>query len=1168
MMCFGVVLWMAAVVAPAWAQPPPFLTFDTGQVRPLAVSPDGTRLFAVNTPDNQLEIFTIDGTGALAPSGVVQVGMEPVAVAARTNTEVWVVNHLSDSVSIVDLSGAEPRVVRTLLVGDEPNDIVFAGPGGNRAFISTAHRGQNHPIPRGNFATPGERRADVFVFDATSLGSTLGGTPIAVISLFTDKPRALAVSPDGSKVYTAGFHTGNRTTPITEGLVCDTSAANMSSNGVQGSCVINSTTLPGGYPPPHRNQQSINRPETGLIVQFDRPGSPAGTWADELDRSWNAVVRFNLPDRDVFEIDATADPVPVAVNGSATCANGSGCWARVGTILFNMIVHPTNGKIYVSNTEAQNHVRFEGPGAIATGVKPVGEPTTVQGNLGQSQITVLDGASVNRRHLNKHINYSIRPAPAGTAANSLATPLGMAMSSDGNTLYVAAFGSAKIGIFNTAQLDNDTFTPSATNHIQLTGGGPSGLALRNNRLYVLTRFDNAVRVVDTGTRNELQILPLHNPEPDIVVDGRPFLYDAMLTSSNGEASCSSCHIFADMDDLPWDLGNPDDNQVTNINEFNPVVGTGGLPAVYHPMKGPMATQSLRGLEHMGAEHWRGDRQGDGNPGNAGNIDDILAFEAFNVAFEGLVGRATELTTAQMTAFREFVMEVRYPPNPIRQLNNALRADELAGFNMYNGPITDFVANCNGCHTLNPAQGFFGGDGQITFEGEPQHFKVPHLRNQYQKVGMFGMANPTTLGGSLGGSFAHQGNQIRGSGFLHDGSIDTLFRFHSAGLFDLDNTEQTQMEAFMVAFNSDLAPIVGQQITRTSGNGGVANPQVDLFVQRAEAAFSSKILGGSVTECEVIAKFNAQLPPGAEQRGALYVGGGNWVTDRDSEPLRTTTFMKNLAGSAGQEVTFTCVPPGSGIRMGLDRDLDGFFDTDEIDAGSDPADPSSVPGGSTTTTTTTTPVTTSTSSSSTTLPSSGPVRIQTTALRLVDDSTPPVDTSRRRVRFSSRSKFDPPANQIVVPAQNGSGDPTLFGGSVTVYNTNGGDDFITVFLSHTNWSRLGTGPSPSGWLYRSPDPDAPIRTVRVRASEITVRGGRQDWVYTLDEPSQERIGLRLLLGTSAEWCTEAGQPGFPPSADEVDRYTAQRRTPPPPSCPGLPGGGSPSGAFVDPATTLY
>src|SRR5437867_943575 len=112
-----------------------FTTFESGQVRPLAMSPDGTHLFAVNTPDDRLEIFDVTGA-SIVHVGSVAVGLEPLAVAARTNGEVWVVNHLSDSVSIVDVTNAaEARVVRTLLVGDEPRDIVFAGPGANRAFV-------------------------------------------------------------------------------------------------------------------------------------------------------------------------------------------------------------------------------------------------------------------------------------------------------------------------------------------------------------------------------------------------------------------------------------------------------------------------------------------------------------------------------------------------------------------------------------------------------------------------------------------------------------------------------------------------------------------------------------------------------------------------------------------------------------------------------------------------------------------------------------------------------------------------------------------------------------------------------------------------------------------------------------------------------------------------
>src|SRR5262247_2496955 len=178
--------WVAGAVLAVLGVPGPvaaFTTFETGQVRPLALSPDCTRLFATNTPDNRLEIFSVSAAG-LTHTGSVPVGLEPVAVAARSNTEVWVVNHLSDSVSIVDIASSPPRVKRTLLVGDEPRDIVFAGPGGTRAFITTAHRGQQRTDPSiaavpgagdPQLLTAGIGRADVWVFDAAALGATMGG---------------------------------------------------------------------------------------------------------------------------------------------------------------------------------------------------------------------------------------------------------------------------------------------------------------------------------------------------------------------------------------------------------------------------------------------------------------------------------------------------------------------------------------------------------------------------------------------------------------------------------------------------------------------------------------------------------------------------------------------------------------------------------------------------------------------------------------------------------------------------------------------------------------------------------------------------------------------------------------------------------------------------------
>ena len=214
------------------------------------MSPDGNRLFVVNTPDGYLEIFDVS-SGSAVKEASVPVGLEPVAVAARNNDEVWVVNHLSDSISIVDVASVPPRVVRTLLVGDEPRDIVFAGPGGNRAFITTAHRGQNTPWPDGDYDVPGIGRADVWVFDANNLGTSLTGNPLTVVQLFGDRPRALTASADGSKVYAAVYRSGNRTVPISEGLVCDGS----------GPCNVQGTTYPAGRPLPEVELSGRSRVE-------------------------------------------------------------------------------------------------------------------------------------------------------------------------------------------------------------------------------------------------------------------------------------------------------------------------------------------------------------------------------------------------------------------------------------------------------------------------------------------------------------------------------------------------------------------------------------------------------------------------------------------------------------------------------------------------------------------------------------------------------------------------------------------------------------------------------------------------------------------------------------------------------------------------------------------
>jgi DNA-binding beta-propeller fold protein YncE len=943
-----------------------FIEFESGPVRPLAMSPDGTRLFAVNTPDARLEIFSI-GAGGIAKTGSVSVGLEPVTVVARTNGEVWVVNHLSDSVSIVNVASSPARVTRTLLVGDEPRDLVFAGPADGRAFITTAHRGQHRLDPSlvgvvgagdPQLTTASVGRADVWIFDSANLGTAIGGVPLRIVTLFGDTPRALAVkqgtidpyTPD--TVYAAVLASGNKTTTVSEGMVCNGFNLNSPCTNSQG------LQTPGGVAPPSTDHLGNQAPEVGVIVKFNESNSK---WEDERGRDFSAAVRFTLPDSDVFAIDAD------------TMVGGS-IWSGVGTTLFNMVVNPVNKKVYVSNTEAKNEVRFEGPGTYVTnqGSKPIGEPATVQGHLAESRVTVLDGASVLPRHLNKHIDYTVLPAPSNTSDHSLATPVEMAVSSDGLKLYVAAFGSSKVGVFDTATLENNSFDPTlqSAQYLPVSGGGPGGLVLdeARNRLYVLTRFDNSVSVIDLGTSTETSHVALFNPEPAAVVTGRPFLYDAVATSSNGEASCSSCHTFGDMDQLAWDLGNPDDEAASNpmpirlgvaAGSFPNINGT-GVTAQFSALKGPMTTQTLRGMKNSGPMHWRGDRS-NGFFGQSATDED-LSFRNFIVAFPGLVGRSSLLSNTDMQSFSDFQLQVILPPNPVRNIDNSLTAAQANGRNFFlgqtftsggpspsttgvgganvNGRRADgansdtFGFTCQGCHGLDASQGFFGTDGQASFENESQIQKIPHMRNLYQKVGMFGMPD-VAFNNVL--NTPHQGNQVRGFGFLHDGSTDTVFRFFQATVFNQANPfnlgtvgfttnanggngVRRDVEHFALAFDSDLAPVVGQQVTLSSTNSAVVNPRIATFIARAGTAFVSQVLGAGQNECDLVVKGTI----GGVAKGWQYLPGTGFRPSDGGPDIADATLRAN-ATVAGQELTYTCATPGSGQRAGIDRDRDADLD---------------------------------------------------------------------------------------------------------------------------------------------------------------------------------------------------------------------------------------------------
>ncbi len=229
-----------------------------------------------------------------------------------------------------------------------------------------------------------------------------------------------------------------------------------------------------------------------------------------------------------------------------------------------------------------------------------------------------------------------------------------------------------------------------------------------------------------------------------------------------------------------------------------------------------------------------------------------------------------------------------------------------------------------------------------------------------------------------------------------------------------------------------------------------------------------------------------------------------------------------------------MPPGSGRRIGVDRDEDGFFDRNELDAGTDPADPASLPGGP------------------------AVVLVQTTTLKLKDGTTPP-NPDKRKVSFKSSTKKDAPDHQIVPPDATGAGDPTVNGATgggalLTVYNSNGSGEAVSVPLPATGWSVRATG-GGIVYRYRGATGDA-ITKVDVKTNQIKVRGGKSAWLYTLDEAAQGSIALQLRLGTGVLFCANApakvsGNPPSTAASDRVDKFQAESKSPPPVTCPATP-----------------
>jgi YVTN family beta-propeller protein len=825
-MSFRVASLACIVLAAAAARADvPWVGFESPHVHPIDLVPGSGDLLVVNTADGRLERFVqLDGPPWLRQAGSVPVGLEPVSVRVRHAGEAWVVNRVSDSVSIVDLHSM--RVVRSIGVGNEPGDVVFAGTP-RRAFVSIS----------------GEDR--VAVLDPADPGRAVS------IPMPGVHPRSM--STDGSRVAVTLFGSGNRTTVVPADLV-----------GSALSPYPGSPNPPpnagAGFEPP-MNPSLAPPPPAGLIVRRD----DAGIWRDDQGMDWSAAVSWDVLDDGLATIDASTLAV-TPVHGLMTVPFA--------------VAMGMDGTAVVVGQEALNHVRYE----------PV-----VNGRFLRIEFAVVppsSGVPAARGDLNPHLDYDVPSVPAMLRQLSIGDPRAIVLDEARGSAWVAGMGSSNV--------IECSLVSGARLRTIAVGQGPTGLAIDapRGRLFTIDRFDARVSVIDLDAGTLLGHAAYHDSTSQVVRDGRPFLYDTHAFSGLGHVSCASCHIDARTDNLCWDLGNPQHDPI----EFHQVCNL-DLPvdddgcSAWHPVKGPMFSQTLIGMSGTEPFHWRGDRAYIAN---------------FSHASRTMQGADHDMTEAELKDLQDFLSSIAPAPNPLRALDGGLPTtvdggDPLIGADLF-ALVPTGGLGCVTCHG-----GPTGGGAAVvspSVSGEADMLAVPHLTFMTDKRGFDSMSSSTNR---------------RASGYGHDGTKPTLLDFLAAdgGHFSahLGAQHVRDVAAFLLCWDTGTHPAVGAQVTLPGDPEDVGRR--DQLIARA-----------AVGAIDLV----AHVHDGFRVRSFAWSAAG-WLADEEDAPW-STAALDALASEHGP-ATWTARVAGTGLAV-LDRDGDGHRDGDELASCSDPADASSVP----------------------------------------------------------------------------------------------------------------------------------------------------------------------------------------------------------------------------------
>jgi hypothetical protein len=657
----------------------------------------------------------------------------------------------------------------------------------------------------------------------------------------------------------------------------------------------------------------------------------------------------DAPDRDLFVFDISSGLADGASPITQTSHNNEAGVTGMGTLLYGLAVRGSGGSdtVFISQTDARNAVNgADGDNLI-----------DMDNRMFLNQITRV---SCTNGVCGTPIRMDLEPLPEPecgngncgadpTAGNELATPYGIAVTTDGSTLVATAAASSRIFSYSaTGSTDADVLDTLDVGEIPRgLAFVPSGPNSDTGTVYILNTLSNSVSVVTLAAGGALSldgsvaVNPIsvgNDPTPNAVRLGRIAFNDADA-SSTGTFSCASCHPDGHTDQLLWRIG----GACTACNGDE-----------------PRSTMPIRGLRDTVPLHWDGTL---GDPFGGENGSDPNAnlppsqtqeggqvcslsnqFACFLHLVEGSLsgvmcdqtscstgpsGQAGLLDDTERANMAIFLESVSYPPARARPIDDVVTTAAMDGFQDFfednpegrGGPFANAIAepvtcadSTAGCHELplgiaNNSE-TLGGFDAPTMRGMTDRFLQFSMGISYTEELLLGSNDGVSVDVSpfIGGPpfFINTIAQPFGTWSAAVGPEETFTFGVAFGIFDLvyGGSAVTNFQMFEEASNGHSGAL-GRQITlnsRTTGGSLLAGTQALLAdLEAADARGVVNLRGsGLFNGLPVTISYNHNT---AEyQVGGVKLTSGEMVTNAQAPtPSLMATLTAHLRAGVTESV---------------------------------------------------------------------------------------------------------------------------------------------------------------------------------------------------------------------------------------------------------------------------